>query len=188
MVAIEKWSRVTVINLWENKSRDNNCCDVSRKKMPNWADTSQFRVGSAVDVLYLQFETHVFSEVETTVSLSWENGIFLFLFWILFHVHNIVISRVKWWTRPLFICFPQQDSGGVKTVLRRSRFVWADCSVTWMAFVVSIFTLTTTTTHPPTHTSTHAHTHARTNGTHTHIYTHTHTHTHTRNYGCRLSR
>ena len=64
--AWEEW--VTVIKPREDKGRHKCFCRVNWKKMPNCANTAEFRVGRSADVLHLQFYAHVISNVKTKIS------------------------------------------------------------------------------------------------------------------------
>ena len=60
--------RVTIIKPREDKGGHKCFCRVSLKKIPNCANTAEFRVGRSADVLYLQFHAHVISDVKTKIS------------------------------------------------------------------------------------------------------------------------
>ena len=60
--------RVTIIKPREDKGGHKCFCRVNWKKMPNCANTAEFRVGRSADVLYVQFHAHVISDVKTKIS------------------------------------------------------------------------------------------------------------------------
>ena len=60
--------RVTIIKPREDKGGQKCFCRVNWKKMPNCANTAEFRVGRSADVLYVQFHAHVTSDVKTKIS------------------------------------------------------------------------------------------------------------------------
>ena len=60
--------RVTIIKPREDKGGHKCFCRVSRKKMPNCANTAEFRVGTSAGILCVQFHAHVISDVKTKIS------------------------------------------------------------------------------------------------------------------------
>ena len=60
--------RVTIIKPTEDKGGHKCFCRVNWKKMPNCANTAEFRVGRSADVLHVQFHAHVTSDVKTKIS------------------------------------------------------------------------------------------------------------------------
>ena len=52
----------------EDKDGHKCCCRVNCQKMPNFANTAEFKVGRSADVLYVQFHAHVISDVKTKIS------------------------------------------------------------------------------------------------------------------------
>ena len=60
--------RVTIIKPTEDKGGHKCFCRVNWKKMPNCANTAEFRVGRSADVLHVKFHAHVTSDVKTKIS------------------------------------------------------------------------------------------------------------------------